>query len=50
MTAARMVARLAGPLPVRLVAVSSWNVTSRSFSVGQAGANRTSSGIILVEP
>jgi hypothetical protein len=28
MTAARMVARLAGPLPVRLAAVSSWNVTS----------------------
>ena len=31
--AARMVARLAGPLPVRLVAVSSWNVTSRTDMV-----------------
>jgi hypothetical protein len=30
MTAARMVARLAGPLPVRLAAVSSLNVVSRS--------------------
>jgi hypothetical protein len=29
MIAARMVARLAGPLPVRLVAVSSLKVTSR---------------------
>ena len=31
MMAARMVARLAGPLPVRLVAVSSLNVTSRTW-------------------
>jgi hypothetical protein len=33
MTAARMVARLAGPLPVRLVAVSSLNVVSRRTDV-----------------
>src|ERR1035441_1101554 len=33
MTAARMVARLAGPLPVRLVAVSSRNVVSRRTDV-----------------
>ena len=31
--AAMMVARLAGPLPVRLVAVSSWKVTSRRTDV-----------------
>jgi hypothetical protein len=36
MMAARMVARLAGPLPVRLVAVSSLKVTSRTFSRGGA--------------
>src|SRR5579863_8440034 len=34
MMAARMVARLAGPLPVRLVEVSSLNVVSRTFSRG----------------
>jgi hypothetical protein len=33
MTAARMVARLAGPLPVRLVEVSSLNVVSRRTHV-----------------
>ena len=41
MMAARLVARLAGPLPVRLVAVSSWNVTSRVFPGGSCGPDRT---------
>jgi hypothetical protein len=36
MIAARMVARLAGPLPVRLAEVSSLNVVSRIFSRGGA--------------
>jgi hypothetical protein len=36
MIAARMVARLAGPLPVRLVEVSSLNVVSLMFSRGDA--------------
>jgi hypothetical protein len=34
--AARMVARLAGPLPVRLVAVSSLELTSRPCPVSRA--------------
>jgi hypothetical protein len=37
MIAARMVARLAGPLPVRLVEVSSLNVVSLMFSRGGPG-------------
>ncbi len=36
MTAARMVARLAGPLPVRLAAASSLKVRSQTFSRGAA--------------
>jgi len=56
MTAARMVARLAGPLPVRLVAASSPKVTSRTFSRGEdrckAGvlADHAGSGVVIHPP
>jgi hypothetical protein len=39
MMAARMVARLAGPRPVRLVAASSPKLTSRTFSRGRSPAS-----------
>ena len=45
--AARMVARLAGPLPVRLVAVSSWNVTSRMWWCADGPGSRMSRGQVL---